>query len=83
MVVVSHHFFFLRKYFRGRCDSGESHRPLSGTIYFPTATFCTYAYELIILNFPLKVSLWMGTAWTYLRSLVAFVDVTAVPALPA
>lgn len=42
-----------------------------------------YGYELIILNFPLKVSLWMGTAWTYLRSLVAFVDVTAVPALPA
>ncbi len=37
MVVVSHLFFFLRKYFRGRCDSGESHRPLSGTIYFPTA----------------------------------------------
>ena len=39
MVVVSHLFFFLRKYFRGRCDSGESHRPLSGTIYFPTAPF--------------------------------------------
>ena len=41
MVVVSHLFFFLRKYFRGRCDSGESHRPLSGTIYFPTAPFAS------------------------------------------
>ena len=39
MVVVSHLFFFFRKYFRGRCDSGETHRPLSGTIYFPTAPF--------------------------------------------
>ena len=39
MVVVSHLFFFLRKYFRGRCDLVESHRPLSGTIYFPTAPF--------------------------------------------
>ncbi len=42
MVVVSHLFFFLRKYFRGRCDSGESHRPLSGTIYFPTAPGLLY-----------------------------------------
>lgn len=45
MVVVSHLFFFLRKYFRGRCDSGESHRPLSGTIYFPTAPSCPYLKE--------------------------------------
>ena len=37
MVVVSHLFFFFAKSFRGRCDSHESHRPLLGTIYFPTA----------------------------------------------
>ena len=37
MVVVSHLFFFFAKSFRGRCDSHESHLPLFGTIYFPTA----------------------------------------------
>ena len=37
MVVVSHLFFFFAKSFRGRCDSYESHLPLFGTIYFPTA----------------------------------------------
>ena len=39
MVVVSHLFFFFAKSFRGRCDSYESHLPLFGTIYFPTAPF--------------------------------------------
>ena len=37
MVVVSHLFLFLCKSFRGRCDSHESHLPLFGTTYFPTA----------------------------------------------
>ena len=37
MVVVSHLFLFLGDKFRGRCDSHESHLPLCGTIYFPTA----------------------------------------------
>ena len=39
MVVVSHLFFLFAKSFRGRCDSHESHLPLFGTIYFPTAPF--------------------------------------------
>ena len=39
MVVVSHLFLFLGDKFRGRCDSHESHLPLCGTIYFPTAPF--------------------------------------------
>lgn len=37
VVVVSHLFLFLGDKFRGRCDSHESHLPLCGTIYFPTA----------------------------------------------
>ena len=37
MVVVSHLFLFLCKSFRGRYDSNESHLPLFGTTYFPTA----------------------------------------------
>ena len=49
MVGVSHLFFFLRKYFRGRCDSGESHRPLSGTIYFPTAPFLYFPLSVLLL----------------------------------
>ena len=32
-------FSFLRINFRGRRDSHESHLPLFGTIYFPTAPF--------------------------------------------
>ena len=39
VVVVSHLFLFLGDKFRGRCDSHESHLPLCGTIYFPTAPF--------------------------------------------
>ena len=50
MVVVSHLFFFLRKYFRGRCDSGESHRPLSGTIYFPTAPYFAGTAIILVLT---------------------------------
>ena len=56
MVGVSHLFFFLRKYFRGRCDSGESHRPLSGTIYFPTAP-------------SVKVPVYTGLSYTDINSL--------------
>ena len=37
MAVVSHLFLFFDDKFRGRRDSHESHLPLLGTIYFPTA----------------------------------------------
>lgn len=50
VVVVSHLFLFLGDKFRGRCDSHESHLPLCGTIYFPTAPFC----REISYNFCLK-----------------------------
>ena len=43
VVVVSHLFLFLGDKFRGRCDSHESHLPLCGTIYFPTAPFFALA----------------------------------------
>ena len=57
MVVVSHLFFFLGDKFRGRCDSCESHLPLCGTIYFPTAPISILflvpqAYHLFPLPFP-------------------------------
>ena len=35
-------FSFFAKSFKGRCDSHESHLPLFGTIYFPTAPFLLY-----------------------------------------
>ena len=49
VVVVSHLFLFLGDKFRGRCDSHESHLPLCGTIYFPTAPyifFCVLQFYL-------------------------------------
>ena len=49
---------------------------------FPGPAFMI-GYELIILNFSLKVSSWMCTAWTYFRSFLALMDVSAVSALPA
>ena len=64
MVVVSHLFFFLRKYFRGRCDSLESHRPLSGTIYFPIAPFFKEFMTIFILSYfvvAIKISLLQKT----------------------
>ncbi len=51
VVVVSHLFLFLGDKFRGRCDSHESHLPLCGTIYFPTAPcfFILYSNQLFDL----------------------------------
>ena len=48
MVVVSHLFFFFAKSFRGRCDSHESHLPLFGAIYFPTAPFFVVGKSLLL-----------------------------------
>ena len=48
MVVVSHLFLFLCKSFRGRYDSNESHLPLFGTTYFPTAP-CLLRYATLFL----------------------------------
>lgn len=45
MVVVSHLFFFLRKYFRGRCDSLKSHRPLFWDYLFPDSPFYFFMQE--------------------------------------
>ena len=39
-------------------------------------------YLLVVLSLNLEVSLRMNTYWAYLRSLLAYVDVTAVRALP-
>ena len=41
-----------------------------------------YHNKLIVLSLNLEVCLRMNTYWTYLRCLLAYVDVTAVRALP-
>ena len=40
------------------------------------------SYLLIVLGLELEVSLWVNTYGAYLRSLLAYVDVTTVRALP-
>lgn len=51
-LVVSHLFLFLGDKFRGRCDSHESHLPLCGTIYFPTAPFAFQGVPILICPCP-------------------------------
>ena len=87
MVVVSHLFFFLRKYFRGRCDSGESHRPLSGTIYFPTAP-CIYiscqSSCLVVATAPARIycNRCLGSAATGLRESTGSSPACVIEAFP-
>ena len=52
VVVVSHLFLFLGDKFRGRCDSHESHLPLCGTIYFPTAPYSFGTISIFRSVFP-------------------------------
>ena len=61
-------FSFLRINFRGRRDSHESHLPLFGTIYFPTAPSFQYVDSLEMPPYSAFSRAWITASMALIRA---------------